>query len=216
MRQRGRGTLRLSERGAAPVRGGRKLFARPSLPLLAAALVFAALLAAVWGQQLPRQPSEPYNVHAEKLRDPAAADPARMTEARVSRVVDGDTVVVDIPMPPVGLEGRETVRLIGVDAPELARGGKAEESGGSRARLEARRLLEDRAVLLAFDRDLRDRYGRVLAYLYSTDGVCLNLLLVDSGATRALLKYPFAFSAAFAEAERRARDALAGSWAPGE
>lgn len=171
--------------------------------------------AASSGASVPGAPAAPgapgpYSVHAEGLRDPAAADCARMTAARVVRVVDGDTVVVEIPRPPSGLGSRETLRLIGVDAPELARAGRPSDPGGPESAKAARSLLEGRRVLLAFDRELRDRYGRVLAYLYDPGGDCLNLELVRSGAARALLKYPFAFSAAFAAAEREARESRRG------
>lgn len=155
-------------------------------------------------------PADLYSVHSERIRDPSRADLSRMTAARVVRVVDGDTVVVEIPRPPAGLGSRETLRLIGVDAPELARAGRPSDPGGPESAKAARSLLESRRVLLAFDRELRDRYGRVLAYLYSPEGVCLNLELVRSGAARALLKYPFAFSSAFAAAEREARAARLG------
>lgn len=192
----------------------------PRRPLLPTIIVFActAAAAAFLSAAVPAacQPGAPaagpgagpgdlYNIQAEGLRDPAAADSSRMTEARVLRIVDGDTAVVVIRRPSGGLKSRETVRLIGVDAPELGRGSRSADPGGPESAAAARALLEDRAVLLAFDRELRDRYGRVLAYLYSPEGNCLNLTLVRSGAARALLKYPFAFSAAFSAAEREAR-----------
>lgn len=185
-------------------------FLAAGIPVACRSLLDAFTGAASPGGSIPGAPAAPgppvpYSVHAEGLRDPAAADPSRMTGARVLRVVDGDTAVVEIPRPPGGLKSRETVRLIGLDAPELGRGSRSADPGGAESAAAARALLEGRAVLLAFDRELRDRYDRVLAYLYSPDGVCLNLELVRSGAARALLKYPFAFSAAFAAAEREAR-----------
>lgn len=205
----------------------------PRRPLLPAVLVFACATAAAAflaagvpsacqpdaavpdPGAAPSAPAVPYSVHAERLRDPAAADRSRMTAARVVRVVDGDTVVVEIPRPSRGLESRETVRLVGVDAPELGRGSRPADPGGPESAGAARALLQGREVLLAFDKELRDRYGRVLAYLYSPEGDCLNLTLVRTGAARALLKYPFAFSAAFERAEREARAAGRGLWASG-
>jgi len=82
----------------------------------------------------------------------------------------------------------------------------------SEAKDAAERRLAGKPVLLAFDRDLRDRYERVLAYLYSPDGACLNQELVASGAARALLKYPFAFSAAFKASQEKAHEARVGFW----
>lgn len=192
----------------------------PRRPLLPTIIVFACTVAAAvfLSAAVPAAcqpgaaaagggtgPGTLYNIQAEGLRDPAAADPSRMTAARVVRVVDGDTVVVEIRRPSGGLKSRETVRLIGVDAPELGRGSRPADPGGPESAAAARALLKGREVLLSFDRELRDRYGRVLAYLYTPEGDCLNLTLVRTGAARALLKYPFAFSAAFAAAEREAR-----------
>lgn len=195
----------------------------PRRPLLPTVIVFVctAAAAAFLAAGIPAAcqpgaagpeagPQALYSVHAERLRDPAAADPSRMTAARVVRVVDGDTVVAEIRRPAGGLSSRETVRLVGVDAPELGRGSRPADPGGPESSAAARALLEGREVLLAFDRELRDRYGRVLAYLYTPEGDCLNLALVRTGAARALLKYPFAFSAAFERAEREARAARLG------
>ena len=198
---------------------GKPGVSRPRGPaILAAAFVAVAFLAALGipaacdpggtaAVSSKGGPTGLYSVHTEGLRDPAAADLSRMIPARVLRVVDGDTVVVEIPAPRTGLARRETVRLIGVDAPELARAGRPSDPGGPESALAARSLMEGRKVRLAFDRELRDRYGRVLAYLYAPDGACLNLRLIESGVARALLRYPFAFSAAFEAAERDARAA---------
>lgn len=194
---------------------GAAAFLAADIPVACRSLLDVFTGAASPGSAVPGAPAAPgapvpYSVHAEGLRDPAAADRSRMTAARVVRVVDGDTVVVEIPRPPEGLGSRERVRLIGVDAPELGRGSRPADAGGPQSAEAARALLQGRDVLLAFDRELRDRYGRVLAYLYAPGADCLNLRLVATGAAPALLKYPFAFSSAFAAAEREARAARLG------
>ncbi len=90
-------------------------------------------------------------------------------EVRVERVVDGDTVDVRI-------GGREErVRLIGVDAPELGQG-----VWGERAREVLRRWVEGRVVRLERDVVERDRYGRVLAYVW-VDGRLVNEELLREG-----------------------------------
>jgi len=90
-------------------------------------------------------------------------------EGRAERVVDGDTVDVRI-------GGRvERVRLIGVDAPELGQG-----EWGERAREALRRWVEGRAVRLERDVAERDRYGRVLAYVWA-DGRLVNEELLREG-----------------------------------
>ncbi|MCX7023811.1 MAG: thermonuclease family protein [Spirochaetes bacterium] len=142
------------------------------------------------------------------------ADASRMVPATVIRIVDGDTIVVAIDVPPAGFSGRETVRLIGVDTPETVDPRKAVQRFGREADAYARSRLAGARVLLAFDRDPRDWFGRVLAYVFFEDGSCFNLELVEQGYGFAYVKYPFAFMEEFREAERRARDGKRGLWAP--
>ena len=94
---------------------------------------------------------------------------------RVTRVVDGDTIVVDFN----GTE--EKIRLIGVDTPESVH---PDSSKNSEAGLEAseytRSMLEGKYVTLEFDVQQRDMYGRLLAYVY-LDGVMFNKTLLENG-----------------------------------
>ena len=86
---------------------------------------------------------------------PAAAQSA--LEGVVTRIVDGDTIHVD-------LGGRvETVRYIGVNTPELLHPRKGEEPGGRAAAAVNRALVGDRHVRLELDAQARDRHGRLLA-----------------------------------------------------
>jgi micrococcal nuclease len=86
--------------------------------------------------------------------------------ARIVRVVDGDTLVAR------AAGGRVTVRLLGIDAPE-AHGGTA-ECGGRAATRQLSRLAPARSrVRLVTDRgsgDIRDRYGRLLAFVDGSRG----------------------------------------------
>jgi micrococcal nuclease len=125
----------------------------------------------------------------------------------VTRVVDGDTIHVR-------LNGRdERVRFIGIDTPEVAHGGRPAECFGERAADETRRRLEGRSVRLAFDVDLRDRFGRLLAYAYDTDGL-VNLALVREGYAIVLTVPPdTGMASAFEHAEADARAAGRGLWA---
>lgn len=79
--------------------------------------------------------------------------------AKVVRVVDGDTIKVK-------LGNRvETVRYIGVDTPETVAPGKPVECYGREASAFNHDLVDRREVELTFDRERRDRYGRLLAYV---------------------------------------------------
>jgi micrococcal nuclease len=101
--------------------------------------------------------------------------------AVVSRVVDGDTVVART-------GGRvERVRYIGVDTPEDVKPGTPVQCYSERAAAENRRLVERRRVTLRFDAERRDRYGRLLAYVYRRpDGDFVNAELVRRGYARTL------------------------------
>jgi micrococcal nuclease len=94
---------------------------------------------------------------------------------RVVRVVDGDTFHVH-------RGGRDvTVRLIGIDTPEVGwYGGRAECHGSTAGRF-LRNLLRGERVRLEFDADRIDPYGRTLAYAYLEDGRMLNVVLVRRG-----------------------------------
>ncbi len=95
---------------------------------------------------------------------------------RVERVVDGDTIQVRI-------DGRsERVRYIGVDTPESVKPGARVQCFGKAAAAENRRLVEGRTVRLSYDAEARDRYGRLLAYVYrASDGLFVNLAMARDG-----------------------------------
>jgi endonuclease YncB( thermonuclease family) len=95
-------------------------------------------------------------------RLPGVPDVPAVLEARVRRVVDGDTVEVEV-------GGRkEKVRLIGVNCPELSHPGLgiAEQPFGREAAEYTRKRLEGQVVWLERDVSERDRYGRLLAYVW--------------------------------------------------
>jgi micrococcal nuclease len=122
----------------------------------------------------------------------------------VERVIDGDTLM---------LEGHVRVRLIGVDTPETKHPRKPVEPLGPEASEFTRSQVENRDVTLQFDRERRDRYGRVLAYVY-VDGKLLNEEIIRAGFSRAETKYKFdrAMALRFLEAEAEAREAGRGIW----
>jgi micrococcal nuclease len=96
----------------------------------------------------------------------------------VLRVVDGDTLHVR-------RGGRDvTVRLIGIDTPEVDWYGGEAECFGARAGRFAMRLLDGRRVRLELDRERLDPFGRTLAYLYLPDDRMVNVVLVRRGFAR--------------------------------
>jgi micrococcal nuclease len=120
--------------------------------------------------------------------------------ARVTRVVDGDTIEVELPD---GSE--EDVRYIGIDTPETVKPGTPVQCGGPRAHEANERLVGDRTVTLRFDQERRDVYGRLLAYVYLPAGgpggrpLFVNAALVRRGLARTLTIPPNdSFAALFA------------------
>ncbi|MDA0283891.1 MAG: thermonuclease family protein [Planctomycetota bacterium] len=123
---------------------------------------------------------------------------------RVIRVVDGDTLV---------LQNDERVRLIGVDTPETKHPTKPVEPFGPEASSFTKRAVEGKVVQLQFDREKRDRYQRLLAYVYVGDW-CLNEELIRAGYSECITRYPFdkSMKARFRLAEGEARNSRRGLW----
>jgi micrococcal nuclease len=128
--------------------------------------------------------------------------------ALITRVVDGDTVAVR-------LAGRtEKVRYIGIDTPESVKPGTPVECFGKAAAAQNRRLVANRRVTLRFDGERRDRYGRLLAYVYRRDdGLFVNAALVSRGFAKTLTIPPnVGHAGQFARLARRARQRKLGLW----
>lgn len=89
---------------------------------------------------------------------------------KVVAVQDGDTLRIVIG------QRTEQVRLIGIDAPELH-----QRPWGQRARRHLKKILGGSEVRVVTDVEQRDRYGRLLAYLWTSDGRFVNLEMVRSG-----------------------------------
>ncbi len=92
----------------------------------------------------------------------------------VIRVIDGDTIVVEI------AGERERVRYIGIDTPEMNDPRPAVRELAAEARRANARLVEGRRVRLELDVETRDRYGRLLAYVWVGDTM-VNEVLVRTG-----------------------------------
>lgn len=123
----------------------------------------------------------------------------------VERVVDGDTFRI--------VEGKERVRMIGIDAPESVKPGEEPEPYGKEAAEFARKVLSGQKVKLVFDVQERDKYGRLLAYVYLKDGTFVNALLVKEGYARVLTVPPnVAHAEKFVRLEREARLHKKGLW----
>ena len=135
-----------------------------------------------------------------------------MVPATVVRHVDGDTVHVAIEDPPLELQAVERIRMPGVDTPETVHPSRPVEHFGEEASEFTKSRMFGQPVPLAFDWDLRDRYGRLLSYIYLPDGSCQNADLIREGYGHAYTRFPFQFLEEFRVLERKARESGRGLW----
>lgn len=143
-----------------------------------------------------------------------------LTLAKLERVVDGDTIWVN-------LDGEsQKVRLIGVDTPESVHADQSKNTEyGDMASDYTKSLLEDMEyVYLQFDKERTDRYDRLLAYVWLSDNVdtesrtdiynyMLNAILVRDGYAQAKTYKPnVEFESEFAEIQYEAESEQRGVW----
>lgn len=144
-----------------------------------------------------------------------AAPPATLT-GTVSWIYDADTFEV----PPHG-----KVRLLGIDAPEKEASDRDEKFvrlGIARKRLRpghgegltwCLRNVKGEQVTLTFDRERRDRHGRLLAYVSFPDGRLVNRLLLEQGLVIVYRRFDIARKNEFFAAEAEAKQRNLGLWA---
>ena len=198
--------------------------------LLAAVIVF--VLAGLFGDDVPI-----LNEVARFFDDFLGGGPSvtgLQGPAEVTRVSDGDTITVE-------LDGREEkVRLTGIDTPETFASSKLDRDVeasplsreemralGKEATAYAKELMEGQEVYLELDAEERDRYGRLLAYVYTRDPNGewtfqnenfdqVNLEMVEAGWADPLTIPPnVRYTDDYVEAARVARQQNRGIWAQG-
>ena len=156
----------------------------------------------------------------ERVEPPATAPlPTLNTDEwrRVVRIVDGDTIVVEVRGDNV------TVRLIGLDTPETVDPRKPVQCFGKEASDEAKQLFGVGYVRLETDpsQGLYDKYGRLLAYVYIPlnsikEGLLVNKYLISEGyGHEYTYNLPYKYQAEFKAAEKEARENEKGLWAEG-
>ncbi|MDB5258968.1 MAG: Micrococcal nuclease [Candidatus Taylorbacteria bacterium] len=134
------------------------------------------------------------------------------TPYHVKRVVDGDTLVADV-------AGHEvTLRLIGIDTPEVVDRRKPVQCFGKEASEEGKRLLADKDVLIEKDpsKSDYDLYGRTLAYIKLPDGLFYNRYMIEHGFAREYTysHEPYRYRNDFVSAQQKARSDKVGLWNP--
>jgi micrococcal nuclease len=135
----------------------------------------------------------------------------------VVKAIDGDTLK---------LEDGKRVRLIGIDTPETYESAKlyrdSQRSGqdiktikalGKKATDFTRDLVEGKRVRLEFDLEKRDKYNRLLAYVYLKDGTFVNAEIIRQGYA-SLMTYPpnVMYADTFKQLYQQARENKRGLW----
>ncbi len=145
------------------------------------------------------------------LLSSAASVPFAAETGLVEEVADGDTlrVVID--------GGSATVRLIGIDAPERSHPTIGKEYYGDESAAHLSSLCLGKTVRMEKGAEERDRYDRLLRYVFLSppDGRLLNLEMIRAGMARAYTRFPFSRRDEFVAAENLARRDGKGLWKDG-
>lgn len=127
---------------------------------------------------------------------------------RVTEFLDGDTIRVD-------MNGTmETIRLIGMDTPETHDPRKSVECFGLAAAAHTKKIIGSGAVRLEADSlsSNRDRYNRLLRYVYTEDNKLVEAEAIRDGYAFAYTSFPFTKLEEFRAYEKEAREAGRGLW----
>lgn len=132
---------------------------------------------------------------------------AKSIKCNVTKILDGDTIEVF-------LDGKETrIRLTGVDTPELYDENRNICANGKIAKDILSEILSDKTVYLEFDESRKDKYNRILSYVFLEDGTLVNLLLLQKGIAKTMICKPnIQYQIMFENAERYAKENEIGFW----
>jgi len=126
----------------------------------------------------------------------------------VEQFIDGDTIAVDMN------GSTEVIRMIGVDTPETHRPNTPVQCYGPDASNYTKSIIGTRAVRLEADplNTNRDRYGRLLRYIYLPDGSLIEARLISEGYGFAYTSFPLQKADEFRSLEEKAQKAGRGLW----
>ena len=130
--------------------------------------------------------------------------------ARVVRVVDGDTITVNVN------GDEEKVRFIGINTPESVDPRSPVQCFGLEASTRTKQLLDGKKIFLEADPSQtdRDKYNRLLRYVFLEDGTNINLELIQEGyAHEYTYDVPYRYQKQFKQAQKDASNAKIGLWA---
>ena len=187
------------------VLGRRQRTALKGFALIGAVLLIWLDRQVVWPHRTSRAPSS-----AQVATSDWAGYDAR--SAAVTRVVDGDTLHIDIPDRD---DSKTKVRLLGIDAPEMGTSSQPAMYYAREATAFLKRLTLDKEVRVHLDRQAgsQDKYGRLLAYIELPDGRFANEVLLSEGYVYADRRFRHGYSQKYLHLEATARSLHNGLWA---
>lgn len=157
----------------------------------------------------PEVETEMEELQTQKLKDCASSDSGLSNLVSVVKVVDGDTIDVD-------LDGKtERLRLIGIDTPETVDPRKIIQCFGIEASNKSKEILTGNQVRLEADSSQgeRDKYNRLLRYVFLEDGTNFNQLMIKQGyAHEYTYDTDYKYQQEFKDAENYARQNRLGLW----
>lgn len=161
---------------------------------------------AVIGQAAPTKDED--NNPSSSAVDNEDDDSPRLIPAKAINIVDGDTLDVRFEN---GKE--ERIRLLLVDTPETKAPGKAVQPFGPEASQYAKDILEGKEIGVEIDVSERDKYGRLLAYIWIDDKI-FNEMLLEQGLARVAYIYPpnIKYVDQFRDVQKAAQKAGVGIW----
>lgn len=166
--------------------------------------VFATLLiVGILAWNRTRTPPAPFGTDQERYHNKTF---------HCMHVVDGDTIDIDIPD---GMRASTRIRLWGVDTPETVKPNTPVMHFGREASDYVKsRVLEKHVRIVLAPSRTRDKYGRLLAYVYPADSdSMLNEEIIANGYGYADSRFPHVWRERFIALEKRARKAKLGLWA---
>jgi len=135
---------------------------------------------------------------------------SKKTLYKVVKVIDGDTITVEI-------DGKkESIRMIGIDTPEMVDPRKSVQCFAKEASNKTKMTLNGKNVFLSADisQGDRDKYNRLLRYVFLEDNTNFNKLMISEGyAHEYTYNIPYKYQQEFKQAEKEARENKRGLWA---
>lgn len=199
-----------------------KIVIKKILYIVGGAIAFLVVLVAIVPTEDTKQPPSETAADMVATTTEAAAEQTAGTGTvsisdtaelyTVTKVVDGDTLAISI-------NGKsETIRLIGIDTPETVDPRTTVQCFGKEASDKAKELLTGKKVRIEKDptQGERDKYDRLLAYVWREDGLFFNKYMVEQGyAHEYTYNTPYKYQSEFKAAQATAQAQKRGLWAPG-